>query len=418
MEVNALPADDNKTLAVDGGAPVRPIPLPVWPCFDEETVAAVVAVLRSGQVNYWTGPRGREFEKTFATFCGTDYAVALASGTVALEAALRSLALQPGDQVITTSRSFVATASSIVLCGGEVVFADVDPQSQNISAATMAPLITSRTRAVVAVHHAGLPCDMDPLLELAAARDLVVIEDCAQAHGARYKGRPVGGIGHIGCWSFCQDKIMTTGGEGGMVTTNSEAVWAQVWSFKDHGKNPGKALDPNPRSGFRWLHDSIGSNGRLTEMQAAIGLLQLDKLPDWHQRRTDNAQILTEGFAGLAGLVAAPVDRIYEHAWYKFYAFVQAEELAPGWNRDRIKAAIRAEGIYCDTGTCPEMYRENAFTALGMQPERRWPVARDLGHRSLFFPVHSALAAAEMADIVRAVRKVLTVAASERSVTE
>ncbi len=410
MEVQKLHTDPTHTLAIDGGTPVRTAPIPRWPFFNEDTVAAVAEVLQSGRVNYWTGEKGRDFEAEFARFCDAKHAVALANGTVALELALRGLELQDGDEVITTCRSFMASASSIVLCGGRVVFADIEADSQNISAATVAPLVTPRTRAIIAVHHAGLACDMDPLLALANEHDLVLIEDCAQAHGARYKGRPVGAIGHVGCWSFCQDKIMTTGGEGGMLTTNDEQLWRRAWSFKDHGKNHAKVFAANPKPGFRWLHDSIGTNWRLTEMQSAIGLLQLGKIEDWHARRAANAQVLIDGLADLSGLEVAPVPAEFEHAWYKFYAFVRLENLAAGWDRDRIKDAIRAEGVPCDTGTCPEMYREEAFADNGMRPTSRLPVAMDLGLRSLFFQVHTALQPSDMEDVVAAVRKVMKVA--------
>ena len=410
MEVQKLHLDPEHKLAIDGGAPVRTAPIPVWPFFNEDTVAAVAEVLQSGQVNYWTGSRGRQFEQGFAKFCGAKYGVALANGTVALELALRGLDLQDGDEVITTCRSFMATASSIVLCGGRVVFADVEAESQNISAATVAPLITPRTRAIIAVHHAGLACDLDPIMALAAQQEIFVIEDCAQAHGALYKGQPVGALGHVGCWSFCQDKIMTTGGEGGMLTTNDEQLWRMAWSFKDHGKNHDKVFATDPKPGFRWLHDTIGTNWRLTEMQSAIGLLQLSKIDDWHARRTANAQILIDGLTTVPGLHVPQVPADFEHAWYKFYAFVNPAELAAGWDRDQIKFAIQAEGVPCDTGTCPEMYREEAFAGTGMRPASRLPVAMDLGLRSLFFQVHTALKPADMEDVVAAVRKVMSVA--------
>ena len=409
MEAQELPLKDPK-LAIDGGDPIRATPLPTWPEFDPDTVAAVGEVLRSGRVNYWTGHRGRLFEQEFAAWCGTRHAVALANGSVAIELALKAIDLQPGDEVITTCRSFMASASSVVLCGGRVVFADVDPVSQNITAATVAPLVTARTRAIIAVHHAGWPCDMDPLLALAARHDLVVIEDCAQAHGARDKGRPVGGIGHIGCWSFCQDKIMTTGGEGGMLTTDDEAVWQRAWSYKDHGKNYDKVFAPDPEPGFRWLHDSFGTNWRLTEMQAVIGRLQLGRMDAWHARRAANAAALIAGLADVPGIHVPAVPAGVEHAWYKFYAFVEPAALSAGWDRDRIKAAIRAEGVHCDTGSCPEMYREEAFAGTGMRPAGRLPVAVDLGRRSLFFPVHPTLDDADMQDVVAAVRKVMAAA--------
>jgi dTDP-4-amino-4,6-dideoxygalactose transaminase len=193
-----------------------------WPCFSEEEVSAVATVLRSNRVNYWTGNECREFEKEFAAWCGTEYAIALANGTLALDLALRGLNIGPGDEVIVTPRTFIASVSCVVNAGATPVFADVDLESGNLCADTIQTALTPRTKAVICVHLAGWPCDMDPIMALAAQHGFKVIEDCAQAHGARYKGRSVGSIGHIGAWSFCQDKIMTTGGEGGMVTVNDE----------------------------------------------------------------------------------------------------------------------------------------------------------------------------------------------------
>ncbi len=208
-----------------------------WPSFTQQEADAVSQVLLSNKVNYWTGQECREFEKEFAQFAQTQYAVALANGTVALDVALKALNIGAGDDVIVTSRTFLASASSIVTAGANPIFADVELDSQNISARTIEAVLTPNTKAIICVHLAGWMCDMDPIMQLAKEKGLYVIEDCAQAHGAMYKGKAAGSIGHIGAWSFCQDKIMTTGGEGGMVTTNDENLWKKMWSYKDHGKN-------------------------------------------------------------------------------------------------------------------------------------------------------------------------------------
>jgi dTDP-4-amino-4,6-dideoxygalactose transaminase len=229
-------------------------PFSPWPSFTEEEADAVRDLILSNKVNYWTGQECREFEKEFATWAGTEYAIALANGTVALDLALNALGIGPGDEVIVTPRTFLASVSSIVNAGAIPVFAEVDRDSQNITAQTIQAVLTPRTRGVICVHLAGWPCDMNPIMELAALHDLKVIEDCAQAHGATYNGRPVGSIGHIGAWSFCQDKIMTTGGEGGMVTTNDRSLWLKMWSYKDHGKSWEAIYEREHQSGFRWLH--------------------------------------------------------------------------------------------------------------------------------------------------------------------
>jgi len=229
-----------------------------WPSFAADELAAVEAVLRSGQVNYWTGDEGRAFEREFAAWCGSPYAVALANGTVAIDLALKLLHIGPGDEVIVTPRTFLASATCIVNAGARPVFADVDRDSQNITAETIAPTLSKRTRAIECVHLAGWPCEMDGILALAKDRGLAVIEDCAQAVGAKYRGRSVGTFGEAAAWSFCQDKIMTTGGEGGMLSTSERALWSAAWSYKDHGKSWEAVYEREHPIGFKWLHEVFG----------------------------------------------------------------------------------------------------------------------------------------------------------------
>ena len=397
-------------LALDGGVPVRTEPFGPWPHFEEDEVAAAAAVLRSGRVNYWTGEEARRFEREFAAVAGCDYAVAVANGTVALELALWALGIGPGDEVIVPSRTFIASASCAVMRGATPVVADVDPVSQNLTAATVAAALTPRTKAIIAVHLAGWPCDMDPLLALARERGLYVIEDCAQAHGATYKGRPVGSMGDAAAFSFCQDKIMTTGGEGGMLTTNRRDVWERAWRYKDHGKSYAAVYHREHPPGFRWLHESFGTNWRMTEMQAAIGRVQLRKLPGWVEKRRRNAGILTARFAQLPALRATVPPPEVGHAYYKYYTFVRPEALKDGWNRNRIMLAVQAEGIPCFVGSCSEIYREKAFQEAGLGPAARLPVAKELGETSLMFLVHPTLSEADMEDTASAVEKVLRLA--------
>ncbi|MGH6899696.1 MAG: DegT/DnrJ/EryC1/StrS family aminotransferase [Geminicoccaceae bacterium] len=377
-----------------------------WPHFDDEQIAAAAAVLRSGKVNYWTGDEGRAFEREFARACGAAYAIALANGTVALELALHVLGIGPGDEVVVTPRSFIASAGTVALRGARPVFADVDPDSQNLTPATVRAVLSRRTKAIIAVHLAGWPCEMDGLLELARTHGLKLIEDGAQAHGARYRGRPVGSFGDLAAFSFCQDKIMTTGGEGGMLTTDDEALWRAAWSYKDHGKSYDAVYHRAHPPGFRWLHESLGTNWRMTEVQAAIGRRQLERLPAWLSTRRRNAAILA------AGLRAVPLLRVPEtpahvsHAWYKLYAFVRPERLARGWTRDRIMAAIAERGVPCFTGACSEIYRERAFADRGLGPQRPRPVARALGATSLMLLVHPTLTPEDMAYACRVVAAV------------
>jgi dTDP-4-amino-4,6-dideoxygalactose transaminase len=376
-----------------------------WPVFDEEQINAVSEVLRSGKVNYWTGQIGRTFEKEFAAASGAEYAIALANGTVALELALLALGIGEGDEVVVTPRSFIASASAVSFIGATPVFADVDPDSQNLTPETVKAVLTPKTRAVILVHLGGWPCDMDGFRALADARGLALIEDCAQAHGARYKGRPVGGLSDVAAFSFCQDKIITTGGEGGMLVTNDQALWDKAWALKDHGKSFDAVYNREHKPGFRWLHETIGTNWRMTEMQSAIGRIQLGRLSDWRQKRTETAHRLAEAAAGIPAYRAPlPADDI-EHAFYRFYLFVQLENLAPGWDRDRIMNAISAEGVPCFSGSCSEIYKEKAFSALGLN-DLHLPIARELGETSLAFLVHPTLTGDEIERCGQAIRKV------------
>jgi dTDP-4-amino-4,6-dideoxygalactose transaminase len=382
-------------------------PFPPWPSFTEEEAEAVRDVLLSNKVNYWTGEEGRAFEKEFAASVGCKYAVALANGTVALDLALKVLGIGSGDEVVVTPRTFLASASCIVNAGASPVFADVDADSQNIKAETIRSVLTPRTRAIICVHLAGWPCEMDEIMALAEERGLYVIEDCAQAHGAQYKGRSVGMIGQLGAWSFCQDKIITTGGEGGMLTTNDEALWSKAWSFKDHGKSWNGVYNRQHPPGFRWLHDSFGTNWRLTEMQSAIGRIQLRKLPDWIENRRRNAARLTRCFSRIPALRVTEPSTETRHSYYKYYVFIRPEMLKHDWNRDRILEAINAEGIPCLTGSCGEIYLERAFDHYGLRPKERLKTAKELGETSLMFLVHPTLSEGNVLDTCRTVEKVM-----------
>ncbi len=362
-----------------------------WPSFTQEEADAISRTLLSNKVNYWTGNECREFEKEFATWSGTKYAVTLANGTVALDVALKALNIGRGDEVIVTSRTFLASVSCIVTAGAIPVFADIDRNSQNITADTIAPMISNRTRAIICVHLAGWPCEMDAIMALAAKHNLYVIEDCAQAHGAVYKGKMVGSIGHIGAWSFCQDKIMTTGGEGGMVATNSRELWEKMWSYKDHGKSWKAVYERKHPPGFRWLHESFGTNWRMMEMQAVIGRLQLKRLPEWSEKRRGHANTIWQTAKPLKGLRVPDIPTHIVHAAYKCYVFVEPEQLKPDWNRNRILAEINQQGVPCFSGSCSEAYLEKAFDNTGWRPEQRLPVARELGENSLMFLVHPTL---------------------------
>lgn len=400
---------------------------PSWPSFTEEEAEAVRRVLLSNKVNYWTGTECRRFEEEFADFAGTNHAIALANGTVALDLALHGLGIgsanggSPIDEVIVTPRSFMASVSCVINAGAKPVFVDVDRDSQNITGETVGAALTENTRAVICVHLAGWPCDMDAIQQVIANRCIKLIEDCAQAHGARYKGRPVGSLGDIAAWSFCQDKIMTTGGEGGMVTCNDEALWRKMWAFKDHGKSYEAVYEREHAIGFRWLHESIGTNWRMTEMQAAIGRIQLRRMDVWHKSRVSNSEFLTSVLTDLSGpegalRIPAPAcsncnnangsGSCCEHAWYKFYAFVQIENLPRGWDRDRIVEAFNDSGVPCFQGSCSEIYLEKAFDSKDLRPSRRLKIARELGETSVMLLVHPTLRDQDLQKVKEASRKI------------
>jgi len=384
-----------------------------WPSFTQEEASAVQKVLLSNKVNYWTGQEGREFEKEFASFSGCNFAIALANGTLALDLALVALNIGSSnggseiDEVIVTSRTFLASASSIVTAGAKPVFADVDVNSQNITAETISTAISDNTKAIICVHLAGMPCEMDEIMSLANAHDIKVIEDCAQAHGAKYKDKSVGSIGHIGAWSFCQDKIMTTGGEGGMVTTNDESLWKKMWAYKDHGKSWDAIYNKEHLPGFRWLHESFGTNWRLTEMQSAIGRIQLKRMAQWFDKRNSNANAIGVTLAKYDSIRAVEVPDYVEHAQYKYYAFVKPELLNEEWTRDRIVNEINALGVPCFQGSCSEVYLEKAFDNTSFRPKQSLPNAKELGETSLMLLVHPTLTRDEIAITCSVVDKVI-----------
>lgn len=379
-----------------------------WPSFSDEEIEAVKTVLQSNRVNYWTGDEGRQFEHEFARWCNSRKAIALANGTLALDLALQGFGIGPGDEVIVTPRSFIASVSTVVNAGATPVFADVDFESGNLSAETIAAVATERTRAIIPVHLAGWPCDMDAIMALAEPNGIKVIEDCAQAHGARIAGRSVGSIGHVGAWSFCQDKIMTTGGEGGMVTTNDEELWSAMWSFKDHGKSWEAVYERDHPAGFRWLHESFGTNWRMLEMQSTIGRLQIRRMAEWSGRRSAIAGMIRDALSPFSTAVRVPAPPTgMTHAYYRLYAYVRPEGLRDGWSRDRIVARCMEAGAPVMHGTCSEIYLEKAFDGTGLRPETRLPIARDLGQTSIMFLCHPTLSDDEVLNVCRVLGQVL-----------
>lgn len=409
VDVNPLTADDAPgehpfSSAVQPTAPDRPR----WPRHEPDEIAAVVAVLESGRTNALVhGDHTRRFEAEFAAYCGAEFAVAVSNGTTALELAMRALEIGAGDEVIVPARSFFATAASVVAVGATPVFADIDPVSQNIDPASARSLVTARTRAVLCVHLAGCPCDMDALATLTDEAGLFLIEDCAQAHGAAIDGRRVGSFGHAAAFSFCTDKIMSTGGEGGMLLLRDRAHWAQAWSIKDHGKNPNKVFAPAPASGFRYVHDRFGTNWRMTEMQAAIARVQLAKLPRWLAQRRRNAEELMRLLADDRRVEAPAIPTGVAHAFYRLYVTIAATALGEGGSTDPIIDRMICGGVAVGSGSCADMSREGAFDGRDVRRAGGLRVAREVGRRTIAFPVDHLLDAEAMRRAARALRAAL-----------
>ena len=378
-----------------------------WPSYTSEEADAAHKVLLSNKVNYWTGSECREFEKEFAVWSNSKYAVALGNGTLALDSAFKALDITVGDEVIVTARTYIASVTSIVNAKAIPIFVDVDLNSQNITPESIRSKITNKTKAIVCVHLAGWPCEMDGIMDLANEFNLFVIEDCSQAHGAMYKGKSVGSIGNIGCWSFCQDKIMTTGGEGGMVTTNDKSLWSKMWSYKDHGKSYEAVYQQKHPEGFRWVNESFGTNWRMTEMQGVIGRIQLKRMSDWHTKRFNNANEIWNTSRQCKGLRVPNIPDYIKHAAYKCYVYVELNKLKKEWNRDKIIKEINTLGVPCYSGACPEVYLEKAFDNTGLRPKERLINAQELGESALMFLVHPTLSNDEIKKTCDAITSVM-----------
>ncbi len=387
-----------------------------WPCFSDEEAEIAKNIILSNKVNYWTGDECRKFEKEFASFSNVKYAIAVANGTVALDLAFRALGIKKGDEVIVTSRTFLASVSSIVNSGAKPIFVDICKNSQNITPKNIELAITKKTKAILCVHLAGWPCDMDEIKKIAKKNKIYIVEDCAQAHGAKYKGKSVGSFGDVGCWSFCQDKIMTTGGEGGMVTTNSKILWDKMWSYKDHGKSYKAIYDKKHLPGFKWVHESFGTNWRMTEIQGAIGRFQLKKIASWTKIRNKYQNMIWSSASMIPG-IRVPQFRCNScicnkskscvHAAYKCYLFIERDVLKKGWDRERIISELSKLGVPCFSGSCSEVYLEKAFQKNNLRPKKRLNVAKELGDTSLMFLVHPTLKDSEINLTCKALAEVM-----------
>jgi len=353
----------SEKLAIHGGPKAVRNTLIGWPRFDDATINAVVEVLKSGKVNYWTGPKGMEFEKRFARWQGSRYAVSVATGTAALHVSLSALGIGPGDEVIVPSYTFIATSFSVVQAGAIPRFADVNLDDHCISLESAERLVNERTRAIIPVHLYGNVCDLDRVVAFAKKHNLLVIEDNAEAYGGEYKGKKTGTIGRMAAASFCQNKTFTTGGEGGMVTTDDEDLAWKARSFRDHGYDVKERLNLlELEQKLPYIHNMVGFNFRMTEMQSAIGLSELDRIDTWNfPARRRNAYILINRLKKHPQVKYFPVDTPERrNGWYVLAFSLDIENMKCDI-AEFVKAA-GAEGVPCWKVFWPQCHTENAFT--------------------------------------------------------
>lgn len=380
-----------------------------WPYYEQDEIEDATAVLLSGKVNYWTGEIGKRFEQEYALSVDKRFGIALSNGTVALELALRAFNIGPGDEVIVACRSYVASASCVLIVGATPVFADVDIASGNLSAETIAPHITKKTKAVIPVHIGGLPCDMPGIMQLAHQHNIKVIEDCAQAHGASIANVKVGGWGHAAIFSFCQDKIISTGGEGGMLVLDDEQAYKAAWAYKDIGRDFDAVFHQQHPPGFRWYTHTAGSNFRMTEVQAAIGLKQLAKLDAWISRRNIIAQKLVAALSQASFIRVPSVSHSdVIHAYYRVYGLIELKNQSDAENhsfRNEFVASLSEMGLPCFSGSCSEIYLEKAFESY--YDGRRMKNAKHYAERAFCLLAHPTITDDQVDQAVKLINTLL-----------
>ncbi len=365
---------EDSRLAIEGGTPTIEEDLPLWPWFGEETIRAAMQPLRSGEINYWTGDTGKQFEREFAEWNGVSQAVTTTNGTSALHTAVSSLGIGPGDEVIVPSYTFIATSFCVVQAGAIPVFADVRREDHCMDPDDLERKISPRTRAMIPVHLYGNLCDMDRINEIASENDLLVIEDAAEAHGAEYRGQKAGSMGDAGCFSFCQNKTFTTGGEGGAVITDDQDLAWECRSFRDHGYDVETRMSLlEAEESLPYIHQRVGFNYRMTEMQSAIGLQELRKMDNWNlPNRRRNGEILLRRLVDCEQIRTLPVhNREKRNGFYVFPVVLNLENLRV--DKSQILEAMAAEGLPVWREFWPQCYKERAFVEHNGFGEVRFP---------------------------------------------
>lgn len=354
---------------------------PKWPTYSSSEIKKVKEILNSGKVNYWTGDNCNNFENKFAKHFNKKFGISVATGSIALDLAIKSLNLKKNDQVLVTPRSYIASASCVISQNLMPIFVDIDLNSQNILYEDLKKKITRNTKAIILVHLAGYPCDMDKIVKICKKYKIKIIEDCSQAHGAKYNSKFVGSFGDIAIWSFCNDKIMSTGGEGGMLLTNNYQYYKKIFALKDCGKNIDKIKKNTFKPKFQWIHDSIGNNFRMTEMQAAIGIIQLRNLNKWVKKRNSFSLKINKVLSKFSYIRTTKIPSNIFHSFYRCYFFLNKKIIKNKFTREALIKTLKKYNIDCNVGSCPEIYLEGAFKKI--KNVKRLKNAKILGETSV-----------------------------------
>ena len=360
------------------------IPKSKWPNYDSKIINKIINILKSGRTNYLIGKEGSKFEKNFSKFYNIKYTNVVANASLGLELSLLSLNLKKGDEVIVTPRSYHSSVSSIIRAGLTPIFADIDRYSMNICPKSIEKNISKKTKAIICVHLYGMPCDMKKINKLCTKFKLKVIEDCSQAHGTKISKKYVGSFGDISVFSFCQDKIISTGGEGGMIATNNKKLHNKIWSLKEIGKNKTKyhKVD-NSSNNFPYLHDSIGTNARITEIQSCIGNYQLNKLKNYIRRRNLNAMIYYEKLKKCKYLIIPKFSSNITHSYYRYTVIINDKLI----KRSLLMKNLKMEGVECNVGGCPTIYDEKYFKKNFRINKNNFPNTEYLKDKTISFIV-------------------------------
>lgn len=377
-----------------------------WPFYSNKIANSVKNTIKSGKVNYWTGNLCSKFEKNFSKFINIKYSCSISNASVGLEMALNALDIKKNDEVIVPSRTYITSASAILRVNAKPIFADIEKNSLNIDINSIKKNINRNTKAIICVHLAGYPCDMKNILKIAKKNNLKVIEDCSQAHGAMIKNRSVGSFGDISVWSFCNDKIISTGGEGGMIACNNKTIYKKIWSIKDCGRSYDKIRKKTTKVGYRWLYDSIGTNFRMTEMQAAIGIIQLKELKSYLIKRNKNAKILYNALKNINFIEFQNVDKKLYHAYYRFSILINNTKIKKNHSRDTILKQLINNKIPATVGVCPELYKEKVFHKFRKKHFDRY-YAKEVGKNIICFSVDPSISEQNMQSISHKIKRIM-----------